>query len=132
MRKLCCAAATAAGLWTSAAAAQPVPPPIPPVTVDSVTVTAARPAPPPSGPRLELYEERDLAGAGVILVRESPNLLHRGFSDRARSARAFGSWQVCAGPNFEGPCATLDGDTPFLGSVDLSERISSARPLVSR
>lgn len=103
-----------------------------PTVVAPVTVTAPRPVPPlqPGPPRLELYEGRDYAGGGVILVEPSANLLARGFSDRARSARVFGvPWEVCNGPDFTPPCAVLRQDSAFLGEVQLSERVSSARPL---
>lgn len=117
----------------SASGAQPpaVGPDAPSTTVAPVTVTAPRPRP-PGPPRLELYEGRDFEGGGVILVQPSPNLLTRGFSDRARSARVFGSpWQICNGPDFAPPCAVLTEDAGFLGELQLSQRVSSARPLAS-
>ena len=105
--------------------------PVAPTTVAPVTVIGRRPLP-PGPPRLELYEGRDFAGNGVFLVEPSPNLMARGFSDRARSARVFGTaWQVCNGPDFAPPCVTLEADSPFLGEFQLSERVSSARPLAS-
>jgi len=123
--------ASACGSVSAQPGRDPTPQEIPPVTVSPVTVIGRRPVQ-PTAPRLELYEERDLGGAGVILVRPAPNLMTRGFADRARSARAYGAWELCDGPDFQPPCRVVDGDEPFLGSTRLSERISSARPAAGR
>lgn len=137
MRTVWAAIASAIALTTAGAAtaqasgAPPVPTLAPPVTVAPFTVVGQRPAD-PVPPRLELYEARDLGGGGVILVAPTPNLLVRGFADRARSARAIGSWEVCAGPDYGGPCQVIEGDAPFLGAAGLSERVSSARPAPAR
>lgn len=102
----------------------------PSTTVSGITVTAPRLQPQSGPPRLELYDQRDFGGGGIIVVQATPNLLTRGFSDHARSARAVrGDWQLCNGPDYTPPCTVLRGDQPFLGDVQLSERISSARPL---
>ncbi len=103
----------------------------PPVTVAPFTVIGQRPVD-PNRPRLELYEQRDLGGGGVILVAPTPNLVSRGFADRARSAHAVGPWELCAGPDFGSPCQVVEGEVAFLGGVGLSERISSARPVPRR
>lgn len=123
--------AVAGSVVAQAPATPPTPADAPPTTVSPVTVVAPRPLP-PGPPRLELYEQRGFEGGGVILVGSERNLLTRGFSDRARSARVFGSaWQVCNGPDFAPPCAVLSQDSSFLGELQLSQRVSSARPLVS-
>lgn len=122
------AAAVAGVCGPSLAQSRAAPPQVPP-DVAGVTVTARRPLPAPVGPRLELYEQRDLGGAGVILVQAERSLLTRGFADRARSVRAFGSWEVCDGPDFRGLCRRVEGDVGFLGEVGLSERVASARPV---
>ena len=115
---------------SSVVGAQPPPPPDEQgsTTVQGVTVTARRPQDGP--PRLELYEGRDFEGGGVIIVEATSNLLTRGFSDQARSARAIrGAWQLCNGPDYTPPCIVLSSDQPFLGDDQLSERVSSVRPL---
>lgn len=124
MRRAVLAVAVATGLCAPAAGQVPPPPPPTSTEVSPVTVIGRR----PGETRLELYEGRDLGGGGVILVGPEQNLLSRGFADRARSARAFGAWELCDGADFRPPCRVVQGEVAFLGSVELSQRVTSVRP----
>ncbi len=123
MRRTVLAVAAATTLCAPAAGQVPLPPPTS-TEVSPVTVVGRR----PGEARLELYEGRDLGGGGVIVVAPERNLLSRGFADRARSARAFGAWELCDGADFRPPCRVVRGEVLFLGSVELSQRVTSVRP----
>jgi hypothetical protein len=88
------------------------------------------PAPPQSGsPRLVLYELPNFAGRSVTVDGDATEL--SGFNDRAMSARAVGTWQLCQDKDFRGRCVTVRGDVPDLSAAPtrLGTAVTSARPV---
>ena len=76
---------------------------------------------------ITFYEYPDFRGRSVTVYGEENNFVEIGFNDRARSARANGSFLVCEDVDFRGRCERVSGDVRDLGYVGLSGRVSSAR-----
>lgn len=89
-----------------------------------------RPGQPSWGRGLELFEDRDFRGDSRVLNGPIEDLRQLGFNDRARSLRLprGESWEVCV-DNYFRNCRVVNGDSPDLGGLGLSRRVSSARPL---
>src|SRR5262249_19867899 len=70
---------------------------------------------------------------GRVLTVDGPadNLAQTPLQDRAASAVVDrGLWEVCEAPYYRGRCVTLrPGQYPSLGSLDLTNRIASVRPV---
>ena len=76
---------------------------------------------------ITFYEYPNFGGRSVTVYGEENNFLEIGFNDRARSARANGSFLVCEDVDFRGRCERVSGDVRDLGYVGLAGRVSSAR-----
>lgn len=86
------------------------------------------PRPPSQGnPYIVLFERTNYRG--------NPTNYSRPVSNLNRSAQSVtigrGVWELCEGRNFTGRCVTLDTSAPDLGSYNLRNRVSSARPIGS-
>jgi len=81
--------------------------------------------------QIVLYEHNGLRGRVFTIDGPIDNLDHTGFNDRAASAVVErGLWEVCEDAYYRGHCVTLrPGQYPSLGSLDLTNRISSVRPV---
>ena len=86
-------------------------------------------APRSGAPRLVLYELPNFAGRSVTIDGDTAELA--GFNDRAMSARAVGTWQLCQDRDFRGRCVTVRGDVPDLSAAPtrLGTAVTSARPV---
>ena len=82
--------------------------------------------------QITFYEHDGFKGRSVSTDKQIGNLERRGFDDAASSAVVTsGRWEVCEAPRFEGRCVVLrPGQYPSLRDMDLSDRISSVRPVV--
>ena len=78
-----------------------------------------------------LYEQNGLRGRVFTINGPIDNLDRTPFNDRAASAVVErGLWEVCEDAYYQGRCVTLrPGQYPSLGSLDLTNRISSVRPV---
>jgi len=85
------------------------------------------PRPPSAGPSIVLFDRTNYRGTSTNYSRSVSNL--------NRSAQSVtigkGVWELCEGRNFTGRCVTLDNSVPDLGSYNLRNRVSSARPIGS-
>ena len=85
------------------------------------------PRPPSPGPYIVLFDRTNYRG--------NPTNYSRSVSNLNRSAQSVtigkGVWELCEGRNFTGRCVTLDTSAPDLGSYNLRNRVSSARPIGS-
>ena len=100
-------------------------------------ITSARPRPGRSGggggvpagggrPRLILYERAGYAGRAITIDGSEPAL--RFLDDLNGSARVVGRWELCDAPRFGGQCVTLTRDVRDLRTLNLRDRVASARP----
>jgi len=78
-----------------------------------------------------LYENDNYSGRTFRSSNSASNLDDSGFNDRASSAVVRGgSWSLCTDAYFRGRCVTLGpGSYPSLGSMGLSDSVSSVREL---
>ena len=77
------------------------------------------------GASLTLYSERGFRGQAYEARANDPNLLDRGFNDRARSLRVNGGrWRACVHVNYVN-CQTIFGDIEDLDAIRLGGSISS-------
>lgn len=76
---------------------------------------------------ITFYEYPNFGGRSVTVYGEENNFVEIGFNDRARSARAEGSFLVCEDVDFRGRCERVSGAVRDLEYVGLSGRVSSAR-----
>ena len=76
---------------------------------------------------ITFYEYPNFGGRSVTVYGEESNFSRIGFNDRARSARANGSFLVCEDLDFRGRCERVAGEVRDLSYVGLSGRVSSAR-----
>lgn len=79
------------------------------------------------GPSITFYEGENFNGRAVTVFGEENNFSDIGFNDRARSARANGSFLVCEDIEFRGRCERISGSIRDLNQLGFSGRISSAR-----
>ena len=74
---------------------------------------------------LTLFSERGFRGQAYDVRRDEPNLIDRGFNDRARSLRVSGGrWRVCVHVGYVN-CQVIFGDIDDLDAIRLSGSISS-------
>lgn len=86
---------------------------------------------PPTG--LIVYENPDYRGMRLEIGDSIPDLIDSGLDDQITSVRVLrGSWQLCAGRDFNGQCWTLDADTPNLKTLGANDKVSSIRRLPGR
>jgi hypothetical protein len=86
--------------------------------------------PQPGRGGLILHEGFGFGGRAISLDGATPNLVHLGFNDAARSlSLGRGEWLVCEDVNYAGRCEVVGRDVSDLSSLGLLARISSARPL---
>ncbi len=87
-------------------------------------------APAAAKPWITLYSAPNYQGHSITLDHAVRDLDHRDwdFGDRAQSAQVHGRWQICAAKNFQGPCVTLNHNTPRLKDYDMNRRADSVRP----
>jgi uncharacterized protein YcfJ len=86
---------------------------------------------PHAAAQVVFYEQEGLRGRFFTATGTVKDFDKYGFNDRASSAVVErGEWEVCEHAYFRGRCVTLrPGQYPSLGAFDLSNRISSARPV---
>lgn len=84
---------------------------------------------PPSS--LVLYGQPGYRGSSVALRGPARSLAPWSFGDKAKSlqVRGRGRWQVCTLVNYGGRCVIVSDSVYDLGSLRLSNQISSARPV---
>lgn len=80
-----------------------------------------------SGGSVTFYEGENFTGRAVTIYGEERNFARIDFNDRARSARATGSFVVCEDSEFRGRCERLTGSIRSLDRLGLNARISSVR-----
>jgi uncharacterized protein YcfJ len=92
-------------------------------------VEDTRYAPAPAGAQVTFYEHENFAGRSFTADGQVADLQRDGFNDRASSAVVSGApWEVCDDAQFRGRCLFLrPGRYPSLGSMNLNDRLSSAR-----
>ncbi len=75
------------------------------------------------------YEHDNFQGRAYTTNDPINNFKQFGFNDRASSVVVTGrTWEVCEHANFEGRCLILrPGSYPSLGSMNMNDRLSSAR-----
>lgn len=79
-------------------------------------------------PGLIVYENPDYRGMRLEVSDAIPDLMNSGLDDQITSIRVLrGSWQVCAGRDFNGQCWTISADTPNLKTLGANDKISSIR-----
>ena len=76
---------------------------------------------------ITFYEYPNFGGRSVTVQGEQTNFSRIDFNDRARSARANGSFMICEDAEFRGRCERVSGDVRDLNYYGLSGRVSSAR-----
>ena len=76
---------------------------------------------------ITFYEFPNFGGRSVTVYGEQTNFSRIDFNDRARSARANGSFLICEDSEFRGRCERVSGDVRDLNYYGLSGRVSSAR-----
>ena len=76
---------------------------------------------------ITFYEYPNFGGRSVTVYGEENNFSDIGFNDRARSARANGSFLVCEDLDFRGRCERISGNVRDLEYMGLGGRVSSAR-----
>jgi len=83
------------------------------------------------GANITFYEEEFFRGRSVAANQSVSNFADINFNDRASSVRvASGTWQLCSDAHFRGRCTTVSaGEYPTLRSMDLNDKVSSAREL---
>jgi hypothetical protein len=90
---------------------------------------------PPAQPRggVELFSNTRFRGERRLITDAVSDLRRLGFNDDAESVRldSSQSWEVCADANFRS-CRIVSGDVADLDDIDMSERISSVRPVEDR
>ncbi|MFZ5668320.1 MAG: CVNH domain-containing protein [Pseudomonadota bacterium] len=86
------------------------------------------PTPPPAA---VLYGQPGYRGASVQLRGATPTLAPWSFGDKAKSVqiRGRGRWEFCTEKNYGGRCVVLGDSVYDLGSLRMSNQISSARPV---
>jgi annotation not available len=91
-------------------------------------LAAAMPA---LGANITFYEDDNYRGRSVAANQSVSNFADINFNDRASSVRVTsGTWQLCSDAHFRGRCITVSpGEYPTLRSMDLNDRVSSAREL---
>ncbi len=91
-------------------------------------IAAAVPA---SGAEIVFYENDAFRGRSFSANQSVSNFADIGFNDRASSVDVrSGSWQLCSDAYFRGRCVTVSaGQYPTLRSMDLNDKVSSAREL---
>jgi hypothetical protein len=87
------------------------------------------PIQPPRG-GLELFSDTRFRGERRFITDAMSDLRRLGFDDDAESLRldSSRSWEVCADTNFRN-CRVVNNDWADLDRIDMSERVSSVRPL---
>ena len=80
---------------------------------------------------ITFYELESFRGRSFVANQSISNFGNIGFNDRASSVIVRGgSWQLCTDAYFRGRCVTINpGEYPSLRSLDLENRVSSAREL---
>lgn len=79
-------------------------------------------------PRIVLFEHVDYRGAKIVLGRDEPNLVARGFNDIASSIRVKGgTWELCEHVNYGGRCIRVSDDNPNLVPRGFNDIVSSVR-----
>lgn len=81
------------------------------------------------GPRPQaiLYDLANYRGQSIILTGDEPRIQLT--SNSAGSLRIVsGRWELCAQPEFNGRCVTLNQSVPDIRRLSLPGRVSSARP----
>lgn len=86
---------------------------------------------PPPPASLVLYGQPGYRGSSVVLRGPARSLAPWSFGDKAKSlqVRGRGRWQVCTLVNYGGRCQIVGDSVYDLGSLRLSNQISSARPI---
>jgi uncharacterized protein YcfJ len=81
--------------------------------------------------QVTFYEAEGFRGNAFMVRQTTGNLSPLGFNDRASSAIVErGRWQLCEDAGFRGRCIVLQpGNYPSLAQFDMSNRVSSARPV---
>jgi uncharacterized protein YcfJ len=84
--------------------------------------------------QIVLYQNEGLRGPVFSANRAIDNLESYGFNDRASSVVVErGQWELCENAYYRGNCITLRaGQYPSLGSMGMSNRVSSMRPVSGR
>ncbi len=88
----------------------------------------------PTVAAVTFYEHEGFQGRSFTTEREVTDFVRRGFNDLASSVIVSDQrWEVCNDSGFGGRCVVLrPGQYPSLRSMDLNDRISSARRLDDR
>ncbi|MFA7261625.1 MAG: beta/gamma crystallin-related protein [Caulobacter sp.] len=82
---------------------------------------------------LIVYENPDYRGMRLEVGESITDLAASGLDDQITSVRVLrGSWQLCAGRDFNGQCWTIDADTPNLKTLGANDKVSSIRRLSGR
>ena len=80
-----------------------------------------------AGGSITFYEYPNFGGRSVTVHGDENNLADIGFNDRARSARAQGSFLVCEDLDYGGRCERVSGNVRDLEYLGLGGRVSSTR-----
>jgi hypothetical protein len=83
------------------------------------------------GADITFFEQEGFRGRSFTADQSISNFANIGFNDRASSVTiGSGTWQLCSDAYFRGRCVTIGkGEYPSLRSLDLENRISSARQM---
>lgn len=87
----------------------------------------APPTPPSATARVILYSQPNYQGQRIAFAQSVADLASSHFSNRARSARVIGTWQLCEATQFL-TCKMVNSDQPNLARMGLSAKVSSLRP----
>lgn len=79
---------------------------------------------------LIVYENPDYRGMRLEISSSVPDLTGSGLDDQITSVRVVsGTWQLCAGTDFNGQCWTVSADNPNLKAIGGNDKVSSIRRL---
>src|SRR4051812_46193588 len=81
--------------------------------------------------QIVFYEHDNFGGRSFTAEKQVANFERFGFNDRASSVVVLRDrWEVCTDARFGGTCRVLrPGRYPSLGSLGMSDRVSSVRPV---
>ncbi len=101
------------------------------VAASAMSVMACASIVPAHAQPITFYEYAAFGGRSISADRSLPDFDPLGFNDLTNSVIVRnGQWQVCTDAFFHGRCVTLGpGEYPNLGTIDMGNAISSARPL---